>query len=412
MSDTDYRAATLDDILQHDFSKGPMTGCLFRDIAVPRVINGRATSFKKCKVGRCTMHVDETPARGESPIWYECSFYSNIDSTFDGVVFRKCNFNQDGTKRVWTVRSFTVKPAQMAGCTVRDMEITGLKNARLSGTRFSQCKFSGEYDDARFTQCRFWKCEFGTSRFSKCDFSRASLVEVAMSGDTVFQNCNVKKMEVTRLDLLGLKDFGGLTIKQRKEMNIRHDLADLRASFSGFMQWLHLLAILMFVSPYIWFVCAKAMDKTRLDVAIKLAPLVDILEGNEVLQSTSRGRQFVQDSVSARARLYSIPEMPLVYQLWFYALSCGETNSELRINVWGVALLQFVLVYNLARAYLLWFTKTKEHEEVVTELPSRFSFSFYPKTRTAYNFVKYAFVVNIAASFGNLIIFSLRDFPV
>ncbi len=46
------------------------------------------------------------------------------------------------------------------------------------------------------------------------------------------------------------RNYGGLTQGDRMEMEIEDGVALLRASYSGFLQWLHLFALATFLFPY------------------------------------------------------------------------------------------------------------------------------------------------------------------
>ncbi len=67
----------------------------------------------------------------------------------------------------------------------------------------------------------------------------------------------VSGAKIDRYDLECLENYGGLTQGDRMEMEIEDGVALLRATYSGFLQWIHLFALATFLFPYAWFVTVQ-----------------------------------------------------------------------------------------------------------------------------------------------------------
>lgn len=119
-------------------------------------------------------------------------------------------------------------------------------------------------------------------------------------------------------------------------MSIRDDLAKLRSAYSGFQQWLHLFALMVFVFPYVWF----------------------------LVKSWATAR-FIEDRQGGIA-------------LWEAFIRYIVTGGEGWREGWSVNLYSFVpfvlaLCYNLLRLVLLVKTKRLELQESISGLPAVFS---------------------------------------
>ena len=119
--------------------------------------------------------------------------------------------------------------------------------------------------------------------FTGADFSNANLKECNFNNLTIFKWTKVNKCKIYKwtLEQLG-KDYGGLTTAQRMEMDIQDGVAEMRKSYSGFLTWVHLLALLGFLFPYALFVIiqwnrAKFYDTNDFNTISLLQALVNYI---------------------------------------------------------------------------------------------------------------------------------------
>lgn len=176
-----------------------------------------------------------------------------------------------------------------------------LKGVDLAGAQLTECKFKGStqldravFESAVFKNvsldelnreqslrsCNFSFAELGSLNLRGCDLRSsdfrgasamsadirdallqgASLIDTKLAGadlrgvsvdhQTRFGGAEVSATRIDHFALQALSDFGGLTRGQMMQMRIDNGLAELRAAYSGFWQWLHIAALLIFIFPY------------------------------------------------------------------------------------------------------------------------------------------------------------------
>ena len=171
------------------------------------------------------------------------------------------------------------------------------------------------------------------------NFTDAGLIEASFVGAdldyrTTFAGAVVGYAKIDRYALESMENYGGLTVGARMEMDIQDDVATLRSEYSGFLGWLHLLALVGFVFPYAWFVFVQwgraEFISTDTSIAMWEALARFIYNGGQNWQSG-----------------------------WSYHPS--------------FLLFCAALAYNLLRAILLKKTKDLEMQQVTSGLPARFS---------------------------------------
>jgi hypothetical protein len=121
-------------------------------------------------------------------------------------------------------------------------------------------------------------------------------------------------------------------------MEIEDGVALLRSAYSGFLQWVHLMALAMFVFPYAWFIAVQ-WSRARF-----LTPSDDTW-------------------------------IPLWKALFLFIYN-GGVDWHLGWNLhWSFFTFLALLAYNALRFFLLWKTKTLELQQESSGLPARFSLS-------------------------------------
>lgn len=227
-----------------------------------------------------------------------------VDSDFSGCVFRRANFDRSRLSRV-----------DLSGC---DLTNSSLEASELVSVNFSR------------------------SHLNAASFHRAKLVDCDLREVTVDQSTRLAEVisiqgcKIDRFTLEMLIGQGVLTAGQRMVMNIEDDVAKLRLSFGGFYRWLHAIAIITFVFPYVWFVILHHV----------------------LAQFGSEAR----------------PSIPLVEALARYIVSGGRTWSNgWQPDIGAISLFVLALVLNAVRFAMLWKTSVLEHQEQITTLPARWT---------------------------------------
>jgi hypothetical protein len=159
-------------------------------------------------------------------------------------------------------------------------------------------------------------------------------------------------------------------------MNVVDDLANLRASYSGFLQWFHGFALILFLWPYIWFIAQ-------------------------------------QWAFSHWANKLPGRSIPLWEAFLKFIASGGRSwNHNWQFAFIPLSLFFITFAYNLLRAILLWKTKSLEFDQDIRGLPSRFSFQSEKGWHRAYKASKWLFIGNLVALVGHTLWFLQLRIPV
>lgn len=188
-------------------------------------------------------------------------------------------------------------------------------------------------------------------------FDGAMLVAVDLSGvgvnhKTSFAGADVRLAKFEKLQLEKMKDKGGLQAGQLLDTIIIDPVAELRYHYSGFWQWVHLLALLAFLAPYLVFL----------------------------------GKSYLK----ARFLPHSEESVTILSALCEYMYTGGTGQGP----TWSFVAALFSIGYNVLRAVMLLKTKTLEHQQICTGLPAKFSLT--GRWGTAFKVGKVLFWVNVA----------------
>lgn len=303
---------------------------------------------------------------------------------FDGADLTGSNLNQchftDCTFSHSILRSISGEQSHVQRCIFIDCSLQG---ARFNHSNLTSCKFSGltSLEGAQFQHCTFEDVSFDdidrTQSLRTCDFSRTTLGALNLSacdlrsssfsgasalsanlrearlqganlsdakldgadlrGVTVDHQTRLDGAEVaaTRIDhfaLQALSNFGGLTRGQMMQMRIDNGLADLRAAYSGFWQWLHIAALIIFLFPY----------------------------------AVETGRAYI----ASRAGCTAGPCETILAHMAAFIYTGGRPGHGLAITSFGPFV--YGLLYNLLRGVLLGKTKSLELRQEASGLPVSF----------------------------------------
>ena len=207
------------------------------------------------------------------------------------------------------------------------LEAVNLFYADLRGAQFSHAQL----ESARFLSATLIDADFTSANLSRSDFEGASF-----SSGTKMYRANVLDCQIEHHSLEMMDNYGGLTVGDRMGMSISDGLATLRSHYSGFWQWIHLMALGVFLFPYLWFVVSKFHYASEPPTG---AGGVSLWAG--------LGRDIA---------------------------SGGRVHDHLDFHP-EFALFVFATLYNLLRAVLLWKTKQLELRQDASGLRTKFSLS-------------------------------------
>ena len=178
--------------------------------------------------------------------------------------------------------------------------------------------------------------DFRDAEFNGANLEGAELRGCSFSAGTKLDGASVAKAKIDRqaLRLLG-KNRGGLTDGAIASMEIHDDLVKLTTAFGGFWSVLHVLAILVFVFPYVAFAVRKYLE-ARIVQCVECIPLRDAI--------------------------------------WGYVVSGGKNNG---LDILTVVIFGLLLVYNIFRASLVYKAQALRLAESVSGFPTTFTLGGY-----------------------------------
>lgn len=224
-----------------------------------------------------------------------------------------------------------IEDAEFTSCAMRAVHFG---HARLSGARFiGSDLFQADFNSAKCVGAHF-VCTIDTANFSNANLTDADFSGSSAAVGTNFQSATVTNCRIERHTLESMHDYGRLTPGQRMDMEIVDGVATLRASYSGFLQWIHAAALTAFVFPYAYFVLSR--------------------------WTLARFSNEDGDITLLRA---------LARYVWTGG-SDWQTGQAFAPAAFTVFVLS--LIYNLLRFVMLWKTKTLELRQTASGLPVRF----------------------------------------
>ncbi len=258
-----------------------------------------------------------------------------------------------------------------------------LRGAILRGADFSEFDFTGfdlegaDLGGASLVRADFTEAILFGAKLNDADLTCADLVRARVDGDTVLKGAQVFGCTVDRSTLESLEGYGGLTRGDRMKMHIQDAMAALRSYYSGFWSYIHLVALVLFLSPYLWFIVSrfaegsytgmiKGWSEAKLPLGMKLPEVKTI-------------------------------QMPLYEAVGRYIWTGGARwwdKEGSRCDPWTFAGFCFLLLYNGLRLVMLWRTKEFELHEQATGIP--LSISMTGVWGRLFKVAVYGFFVNLA----------------
>ncbi len=221
-----------------------------------------------------------------------------------------------------------------------DLQLASLRKANLKGANL---------EGAVLKDANLEGADLRGTKLTGCDLRSASLSGVLVDTSTIL---DVGQEKTTRMErcivdsyaLNTMHEFGGLSPDQRAVVDIRNDLADLRASYSGLRLWIHIMALGAFLLPYVWFL---VVNYTTARFAA--------IDGVETIALWEAFGRFIWNG--------------------------GKNWRSGWEFDWSFVAFVFLAIYNFGRGVLLWQTNKLEHREQITNLATRFSLSVEPLWR-------------------------------
>ncbi|OIP28850.1 MAG: hypothetical protein AUK47_28910 [Deltaproteobacteria bacterium CG2_30_63_29] len=133
-------------------------------------------------------------------------------------------------------------------------QFSSLKRVVLSDRNLTGCQFrSSDLSNAVLCRSTIQGTAFDNANLRGADIRGVTFGDKAPT----FIGANTTGCIVDRETLDSLPGISGLTIGQRALMDIRDDAATLRSDFTGFWTWVHGIALVSFLAPYLFFVLWK-----------------------------------------------------------------------------------------------------------------------------------------------------------
>jgi hypothetical protein len=211
---------------------------------------------------------------------------------------------------------------------------TTLTNASLSGVDAVRAIFTKA--DLREADCRY--ASFRDAQFNAANLTSADMRGCEFTPGTNLRGTIVKGMKIDRHALRSLGPaHGGLTDADLSELIVYDDQVKLASSFGGFWTFLHLMAVLIFLLPYIAYGVRKYIEQI-------MSPCI---EPNCI---------------------------PLREALWDYIAYAGK-GIHAPYDWLAITLFTLLLLYNSFRLALVYKTRALKLTEESIGIPRRFVLS-------------------------------------
>ena len=309
-----------------------VAGAKFRDARIDRV------AFINCDL-RQALFSPKYSERSSSSLLFDCCDLQNAHFQKIGLrrsIFAGCN-----------LKDATFRDSLLVRCEWIEREGKGnAEGTDFLGATLENCRMRLSLEGAHFEQSTNVRTVFDGSNLRSVNFSQASLVECSLRGvrvnsRTIFadlkstEGCHIDRYTLSCLDA----GFGGLSVGNRSDMKIHDDVALLRSQFSGIWMWSHMLSIVAFVFPYVWFL-VRQRTIARFYSDLDRETSVSLLEA--ITRYILRGGQ--------------------------------EWNSgDWWTPSWPFCWFLIILLHNVLRAFLLFKTKQLETQQEVSGLPAKFA---------------------------------------
>jgi hypothetical protein len=233
----------------------------------------------------------------------------------------------DGNYDQISLNKAVLDGANLSRSVFQDAALAEVSLRKVNGTR------------AIFIKADLTGADLTEGNWSDTDFTSAILKGADLRGCTFTPQTRLNSAQVSGMyiDLHSLRMLGdsrgGLTTADLATLNITDDQAKLITSFGGFWTTLHVLAIAIFLTPYLVFAIRRYIA----------AQLRHCLPGADCV--------------------------PLREALWDHILTGGIPGS---VDIVALGLFLLLLLYNILRISLVFKARTLELAEHARKIPARF----------------------------------------
>jgi uncharacterized protein YjbI with pentapeptide repeats len=325
------------------------------------------TSFNNANLGKSNI---------KATVFNHCRGLGTRFAIFTDTSFVDCNFSELSLPD----QCLDLRGANFRDVTIRDTSFKAVYARNFTSTKliFVKCRFENieigsNLAGARFEESTFLKSSFkevdlrGTT-FKETILDNVDLQHALVDDDTSFKGAKLGLVKIDRftLELMG---EGGFSRSQKMRIQITDPVATVRQAFSGIMQYIHLIALLIFLTPYVTFLTKQY----------------------EIAAFTPN----------------TWPTITVAKKFWLY-LKTGGTYKALSVE--NLTIVTFLMLYNVNRAVLLWKTKLLEIQQESTGLPTNFSLK--GAWGISFKVAKYGFYLNLALVGWHTVHFLLMRVPV
>lgn len=394
-------------LIGSNFEGAKISGCQFVEATIDRVDFSDVT-----KLDNCTFNLAKLVGASFSGLICGGSFTkADLSNThFENATFQNCSFEGAILENAYLANSSLINSsfnkancsaaifsgADLTGARFIDADVSNahfnhatIINAHFQSAKLVSTDFQGaNLEGSHFTSVKLGSANLKNAVLKRVDFSAANIVSANMLGasfdkDTKFLNDpQVKGLSVDRFALECLDKFGGLSVGARMKLNIHDDVATLRSYYSGYKQWIHLMAFATFAFPYLWFIV------------------------------TQWGKASFKPENSDHL-------IPLWQALFRFIYSGGNGWEQGWAFSWSFIFFVVALLYNILRAVLLAKTKRLELTQESSGLPAAFSLN--DRVSGSFGYVswggvfltsKIGFYIYLSAVLLNLIHFFSMEIPI
>lgn len=269
------------------------------------------------------------------------------------------------------LREANLFEAELSGASLieANLSMANLKEARLLDTDMREADIRGaNLSKAILRNANLRGAFLGGTNFDEATISEMNILKTIVNAETSFKKIkNSEKCKIDRYTIASLgNNRGGLTDGNLITMDIHDDVAKLRSEFSGVWGVFHLIAIILFSIPYLWFLAEHRIEASFTKSQFE----------NSVTLSTALARYIWNGGIDWRSG-------------WHLEIISFSTFIGF-------------LLYNVLRLSLLYKTKKLETQQEVSRLPAMFSFEESLWWKRIYYVTKIGVVIYFVLVFLNV----------
>lgn len=187
------------------------------------------------------------------------------EKQFTNCEFENCQLNGDVAEFVESVflnskmSVETLKTSQQCQLTKVMFASKEAISLVCSDTTFIACEFASRKIHGRaLSRVTLFSCEFVAEQVTDITISKCTINSTWFASNSQFMRCKWTDTQVDRIFIESLGTLrGGLTDPVLSTLRIEDPIADLRLLFSGWMSFVHIVAVTLFASSYLLFVLWK-----------------------------------------------------------------------------------------------------------------------------------------------------------